>query len=204
MSPLSGSPRRGACLIFVLVALLLSACDGNFLPFPTPPVPGPTTTAVVSGDGPTPDGTPDDSQAPPCSARNLGAVAGWQSVGGAMEGAVSVMNTGEAICALEGRPGIHLLDAEGKLMPVANLDQATEGDGERLLLRAGEKAFVRFVWNNWCGTAAGPYSLAVALPEAGGQLTVPGLDPEGNKLTTAPRCTDRNVSSTITVDQFQK
>jgi hypothetical protein len=121
-----------------------------------------------------------------------------------MAGAVSVMNMGEAICALEGRPGIHLLDAEGKLMPVANLDQATEGDGERLLLRAGEKAFVRFVWNNWCGTSAGPYSLAVGLPGAGGQITVPGLDPEGNKLTTTPRCTDREVSSTITVDRFQK
>ena len=204
MLPTNSLRQRGASLLVLLVALLLAACDGNILPFPTPPAPGPSTTPAVSGDEPPADATPRPSQAPACSAYNLGAIAGWQRVRGTMAGAVSVTNTGEAACMLEGQPGIHVLDAEGNLMPVANLNPATQGIRERVLLRPGDKAFVRFVWANWCGSAAGPYSLAVALPGEGGQITVPGLDPEGNKLTTAPGCSDRAVSSTITVDQFQR
>jgi hypothetical protein len=204
MLPLSGSLRPGTWLLFLVVALLLSACDGNIVLFPTPPAPGPSTTPAVSGDGLPADATSPPSQAPACSAYKLGAIAGWQPVASAMAGAVSVTNTGEVTCTLEGRPGIHLLDAEGNLMPVANLNPPREGRRERLLLRPGERAFVRFVWSNWCGSADGPYSLAVALQGDGGQITIPGLDAEGNKLTIAPGCSDRGVSSTITVDKYQK
>jgi hypothetical protein len=130
-----------------------------------------------------------------------------------MAGGVSFINKGAAPCALEGRPGLHLIDANGALMPVADVeyeeqrgDGATASppaDGGPVVLQPGGKAFVYFVWRNWCGHAPGPFKVAVALPGEGGQLTVPVQDPQGAPVSTTPRCDDPGTASTISVGQFK-
>jgi hypothetical protein len=147
-----------------------------------------------------------------CEAGDLQAVAGWQDAVGAMSGAVAFTNGSDTSCALQGRPGIHLLDATGALMPVANVDLdpffgnpdvTPVAYAPVILLRPGEKSFVRFVWSNWCGTQKGPFQLAIALPGAGGQITVPARDATGNPLDTSPRCDATDVTSTISIGTFQ-
>ena len=72
-----------------------------------------------------------------------------------------------------------------------------------VVLQPGGKSFVYFEWRNWCGHAAGPFKLAVALPGEGGQLTVPVQDPQGAPVSSTPRCDDPGTASTISVGQFK-
>jgi hypothetical protein len=143
----------------------------------------------------------------------LQAAAGWQDAQGSMSGAVSFANRSGSACALQGRPGIHLLDAQGALMPVANVDMdpafgnpdvTPAARSLLVVLRPGERAFVRFVWSNWCGAYNGPFNLAVALPGEAGQLTVAALDPQGKPITSAPKCDAPDVASTINIGVFEQ
>jgi hypothetical protein len=200
------SRLRWGYLLVSLLLVALAACDLNPVPFPTQPPDNPTGTPAmspaVSGSRQPEGTTPSTPETRPCSRGDLQLVAGWLEADGVMQGAVTLINKSTTSCTLEGRPGIHLLDAGGRLMPVANLDlPAGTGSVE---LPPGDKAFVRFTWSNWCGSASGPYSVAVALPGRGGQVNVPGLDPQGRPLDITPRCDDANVSSTISVAEFQK
>jgi hypothetical protein len=76
--------------------------------------------------------------------------------------------------------------------------------GKSLIVKPGDTVYVYFVWRNWCGTAPGPYGLAVALPGEGGQLDVPALDPEGKPLTLAPRCDQPDATSVISIGPFER
>ncbi len=149
-----------------------------------------------------------------CLAEDLKAVAGYQGATGSMAGGVSFTNVSATSCVLEGRPGIHVTDAKGSLMPVANLpfNGGAEGEGTPaptmeskgpLVLRPGETAFVFFKWQNWCAHAQGPFTLAVALPGEGGQLNVPAQYPGGKPISTTPRCDQSDATSTIIIWPFE-
>src|SRR5438132_3452008 len=110
------------CLLLSALSFALSACDWGRQP-------------PAGGSGATPGSTIDSEatgqpQQALCVAADLRAVAGWQGAGGAMAGGVSFINKSAAACALQGRPGIHLLDANGGLMPVANLEYVEQSGGE--------------------------------------------------------------------------
>jgi uncharacterized protein DUF4232 len=200
------------CLLPSAFCLLLAACDWGGQP------PGGGSNATPSPVL-SPQATGEIQQAP-CIAADLRAVAGWQGAVGGMAGGVSFINKSDATCALRGRPGIHLVDANGGLMPVANVEYMEQpgGDGGEgggtpdnsaaensgpVVLGPGAKSFVYFEWRNWCGQAVGPFKLAVALPDAGGQLTVPVQDPQGAPLSSTPRCDDPGTASTISIGQFK-
>jgi hypothetical protein len=143
-------------------------------------------------------------------AADLRVVAGWQGAGGSMAGGLTLINKGTSTCSLQGRPGIHLIDGQGNLMPVANVKYTEEpaggtpaNSGAPVTLRPGGKAFVFFVWANWCLQAQGPFKLAVALPGGGGQLTAPVQDPKGAPVSTTPRCDDAGTASTISIGEFR-
>jgi hypothetical protein len=205
------------CLVFA--AVLLGGCDwlGNklFSQQPTPvgssqtstpggePTASPVSTAI--GTTGTPGATPEGVRV--CGAGDLQAVAGWEGATGSMAGGVSFVNKGRASCVLQGRPGIHLTDDEGNMLPVANLEFSgtpRAGSLGPVVLRPGERAFVFFVWSNWCGESRGPFNLAVALPDEGGQITVPARNPEGKLLALTPRCDNPSVTSTISIGPFEK
>jgi hypothetical protein len=199
-------------LLLVLCALLLSACDLNNNNTPTP---SPNGEPTQIGGLPSLPGTLPPSVRP-CLAADFDAVAGYEGATGSMAGAVSLTNRSTTTCALSGRPGIHLTDAQGNLMPVANLEfnrgesdqtgqtPTPESDNDALLVKPRETVYVFFVWSNWCGNAPGPYTLAVALPGEGGQLNVPALDPQGKPLTLTPRCDQPDATSTISIGPFEK
>lgn len=206
-------PELKSIALAVLLAALLSACDlgGG------PPQGAATPTQAV-GDQAT-LGSDLQGTLPPsvraCIAEDLKAVVGYQGAAGSMVGGVSFTNVSATSCAMEGRPGIHVTDARGSLMPVANLpfDRGAVGVGTPtampesrgpVIVKPGETAFVFFVWSNWCGQAQGPFTFAVALPGEGGQLNVPALDPEGKPLSDTPRCEQLDATSTISIGLFER
>ncbi len=195
-------------ILLALVALLLGACDwGGGVPAAQGTL-TPGSAGVAGADG----GTRTPGTPPPlvraCAVSDLGAIAGYQGATGSMAGAVRFTNKSTTPCMLVGRPGIHLVGAKGNLLPVANIDGKLESTPSNsaafVILQPGNTAFAFFVWRNWCGKAAGPYSLAVALPGEGGQLTIPALDPAGNPLSETPRCDESNASSVITINPFEQ
>lgn len=200
--------------LLTLFAFLLSACDftqsgpsGVATPGQaTPPSSGEQATGLPGTSPPLVRG---------CLAGDFKAVAGYQGATGSMSGGVILINVSATPCTVQGRPGIHLTDAKGNLLPVANLqfnrDATANGtpttapnSAGPLLLESGATAFVFFVWSNWCGQAEGPFTLAVALPGEGGQLNVPAQDPEGKPLTSAPRCDQSDATSTISIGSFER
>lgn len=204
----SESPMRFTALL-ILLALLLSACDlgGQLFPSPSPAA----RASATPGSTRSPTGTPGETIDRPCGPADLTAIVGWQGATGSMAGAVSFINKSTTPCLVQGRPGLHLIDAQGNLMPVANLKYTREtpgpatpeDEGQTLILRPKEKAFVFFVWSNWCGGVKGPFKVVVAMPGEAGQVTAPALGPEGSPISTTPRCDNSEATSTISVGVFE-
>src|SRR5205823_5672239 len=97
--------RHIECALLVPVLLALSACNWQGGQAPATPTATPQEQiSLTPGAG---------NEVPPCKAADLTAVAGWQGATGSMAGAVTFINKSAATCALQGRPGIHLLDSEG-------------------------------------------------------------------------------------------
>ena len=220
-------PQHARCcslniaLLLIFVALILSACDwldtNPPVPSPTPVPPAQQSPAATTLGVNSPNvggrglATPMPTQpgVRPCLATDLQAVAGWEGATGSMAGGVSFVNKSSTSCVLPGRPGIHLVDAEGNLLPVANLpfsktpSASGAASAGAVVLRPGTRAFVFFVWSNWCGQAPGPYKVAVALPGEGGQITITARDPEGKPLDATPRCDSPDMTSTVSVGPFE-
>jgi hypothetical protein len=193
-----------ALMLILSVMLPLSACNLTVLP-PTPPTVQPGLTATPAGALLTPPA----SETGICMAASLKGAAGWQEASGTLRGAVLVTNEGTAPCVLYGRPGIHVVAGDKTTLPAADVEPLDTPSscclpvqGAPVLLNPGDKAYARFEWRNWCGTQKGPWVLAVALPQEGGQLNLHVLAPSGQPALDTPACTDANAASTVSIGSF--
>ena len=190
----------GGAAGMVLVLCLLCACVplGDAPGTPGSPLPAATGTRVALPAGGAETGL--------CSLGDLSASMDWQRSSGALSARLVLANFGSQACAVQGVPQIELVNENGWMLPVEQV-QNTAGEGPaRVLLdpSASYTAEARFVWRNWC-TPVGEEKLhlEVALPGYPGKLSLPVQDPNGHYLADTPRCDDQSASSTLAIEAFK-
>ncbi len=168
----------------------------------------PATDRIPVGDGATPSQQTSGSAGAACTSAQLQAVASMEGAMGSREGAISLTNTSNETCTLEGRPTITLLDQTGQQItagvdistsePTWSVDGSHEPAGWPVVtVKPGDAASVRIGWSNWCpdGTPLPVWRLEIP---AGGAVDVTGLDAAG-----APPCNGQTQPSTIEEGPFE-
>jgi hypothetical protein len=172
-----------------------------------------------SGGDRTPPGAPEASAAassavPPCSPADVIGSARWQGATGSLAGGLRLVNIGSGPCTLPGSPAVQLVDTQGRALQVAlrtapDLCEKPRGAAgcqaqPAVVVQPSEQAFVRFVWQNWCGpTPSGPITLTATLSAQQSLVSVPILDADGTPSAVAPRCDEPGSPSTLTLGPLQ-
>lgn len=155
--------------------------------FPTPPAPPGRSrepiawvaTGYQPGTPPPLPGTVPDPSVPWCRASQLtpgrpAGQLGFEGGGGLVIGGLYVTNSGPAPCALQGAPGVRVLDAAGQ---VTAATPAAPGPpfvlSPWIRLGPGGHAVAGLSWSGelLCGSQRPPYRVVADLPHRGGQLT---------------------------------
>jgi len=215
---LSSLPQLGDLTAGILVILcILSACvpSGNVaLPASTPdsstqaaPVtagaPGSSRQAAPATLTPAPTATAEIGL---CSLGDLSASMEWQRSKGALAARLVLANFGPQACAVQGAPQIALVNENGWMLPVDQVQKSAGPAPGKVVLAAAaaHTSTARFVWSNWCTPANREnLHLEVVLPGYPGKLNVPVQDPNGNYLADTPHCDDPSAPSTLTIEAFK-
>lgn len=171
-------------------------------PVPKPPAPETTTTNVPWQDigyeyksPPAFPGAVPDPSVPWCKAAQLTMSTFFQGATGNSAGGATLVNSSQQSCALQGEPGVRVVDAAGKTL-VAHQPE-TFYVYQWLKLMPGMQAAVSIWWyQEFCNEPA-PAALQLLLPHDGGQLASPDV--------RAPRCntpTDPPTAGSLDVDGF--
>ena len=117
--------RHGKLVCLLCLCLLaLSGCDL----IPGSSSPGTQLTPVPTATEAAADATPSGMPAiPACVAANLTGVAGWQGATGGLAGGIFIANNGDEDCVLQGRPGVHIIGADGAMLPITDVHPADSG-----------------------------------------------------------------------------
>ena len=179
---------------------------GEVSPTPTPnskpPAPQRTTTSVpwqnIGYDytsPPTFPGAIADPSVPWCKASQLSMTTFFQGATGNSAGGATLVNSSQESCALQGEPGVRVVDAAGKTL-VAHQPE-TFYVNQWLKLKPGMRAAVSIWWyQEFCNEPA-PAALQLVLPHLGGELASADV--------RAPRCnasTDPPSAGSLDVDGF--
>ncbi len=209
--------RSGSLTLFLSsVVLLAAACSSGGAGGSTrTPAPAGTPAVVSTSTAPslkTPVGTATTvAAAAPgagvsgCVGSSLRATAGYQGATGSLGGSVTVTNDSSAPCTLQGQPQLRIEDGDGRALqvaPIAPPGMTTEAN--LIELPAGGKAFVTFIWTNWCASQPkGPLSIVVPLPAPQGEVAAPV---EGSSAThvETPRCDSTSEPSVLSVGVFTR
>ena len=204
-------PKPLSALLLASMVIAVGACITT--PAPVPPSASPNSPAAVATASvpATPTAAPATvrpvTDVPPCNARAVAAVAGWQGAGGSMAGNIVVYNIGWATCRLRGTPGVALIRTTGEQLNVmvsTNKDASGDTFGGQILVQgASARAFL--VWMNWCGVRDAALDVRVTLPETGEVVVAHVLDPGSEPITGSyyPRCDVASSASRLSVDPFQ-
>jgi Protein of unknown function (DUF4232) len=138
----------------------------------------------------------------------------WQGATGALSGALIVTNTGSAICALQGRPQVRVVDASQHLLPVPEKPGRAHCEfvaivcspGSSVELASGQQAMAWLAWGNWCQAAPqAPLNLLVALPDVPIVVRSVPIDGSTNGGTAiTPRCNTADEPSGLEVGPFER
>jgi hypothetical protein len=158
-------------------------------PIVKPPAPETKTTNVpwqnISYDYTSPPSFPGsvgDPSVPWCTAKQLSMTAEFQGATGNSVGAARLTNTSAQPCALQGEPGVRILDATGRQL-VAHAPE-TFYVYPWVHLRPGESASSFINWNQEFCHEPAPASIAIALPHDGGVMST--------AMTFPPRCNSQS------------
>ncbi|HEX5501506.1 MAG TPA: DUF4232 domain-containing protein [Thermomicrobiales bacterium] len=137
----------------------------------------------------------------PCAAGDLAASLAWQGATGALGGPLVFVNQSHAPCALTGRPGVALVDGQGRTLSAQQQDgpPVHGATGAGVILQPQQGAIAIVQWRNWCGQPpAAPLAALVTLPGNGGQLraVIPGPP-------ATPRCDQPGAPSTLAIAPFE-
>jgi hypothetical protein len=143
-----------------------------------------------------------------CTSAQLRAVGSMQGAAGSREGGISLTNLSDKTCTLRGTPTITLLDQN--LDPISSdvtfspspPGWVVEGSPEPagwpvVTVHAGDSAFVRIRWSNWCPDGRAAPLWRVDIP-GGGTVDVNGLD-----AVTPPPCNGPGQPSTVEEGPFE-
>ncbi|MHB8516637.1 MAG: DUF4232 domain-containing protein [Dehalococcoidia bacterium] len=166
---------------------------------PTPPPVNAVASATVPGGGaqtavPT---TPPGVRA--CAPSDVTARVAEQGATGSLAGSIIITNASATDCTLSPPAGavvprVVIADAKGTVLVTGSA--AAAAAGTTVLLKPGEKAFVVYVWSNWCGAApAAPLHVTVSAPRADIVATLAG----GSTAAATPRCDDSSAPSILSV-----
>ncbi len=175
---------------------------------PLATTPGPTATAMVQTASPTPASTkPITLPVQVCLATAVSGSIGVQGATQALAGDLVLTNRGQSACALDGRPKVGLVDANGKALAVSDVSPPDASPTPRLVLDPGQSAYLRLFWRNWCGPVpAFPLQVSATWPGAGTAVSAPllsGAPSEKIPLHQAPVCNASNQGSTLSVYPFR-
>jgi predicted small lipoprotein YifL len=175
-------PTTRAAALLLLVAVALAAC-GTSGPTPSPVATAPAT----AGPGATPA---------PCGRVDVMATSdGWGAAAGSRGADVTVENVGSNACVLPPVPTAAFLDATA----AAILQTPPRIGGMPLTLEPGGSATFSLVASNWCGLAALPVAVVVAL--AADTVPIAGLPIES--ADDLPPCMGEGQPSTLTTTDWQ-
>jgi hypothetical protein len=156
--------------------------------------------------------TPSLSDALPCEAGQLNAVAkiGESALaGGGLFGYITISNDSPTPCMVGGRPVVSLVDGDGNPLPIAPDTHAQPTPVIEVLLNREASTRIYFTWLNWCPPGAKERS-SNPLPSGGVRLLimvrggqVVASDERGAPLRTGgPRCMDPTASMSLSVGAF--
>jgi hypothetical protein len=129
-----------------------------------------------------------------CRASSLRLDVALQGATGSLAGVARLVNAGDRVCTLEGRPRVALERSDGTRLPVRVL--ASRPAYPPVELRPGDAADVDLFWSNWCGGTSRRLRLRLVVPH--GRGTVTAVLPPG-----APRCDEPRERSTLRVGWFR-
>lgn len=147
-------------------------------PAPTIAPSTPPSAPAAETASPAPTRTPAPTPTPVCNAAQLKAtVTEWSGAAGSQIASVTMQNSSSSACALQGTPGLQLVDAHD----IVFIDSATVGDGGLPRVEPGDKIFLvepgaliatEVRVSNYCGDlkATLPTTVAFLLPSDGGRL----------------------------------
>jgi uncharacterized protein DUF4232 len=150
-------------------------------------------------------GGPSGSTAPAaCATSDLSALVRFEGAMGSREGSIQVTNDGTTTCTVEGRPALHVLDAndqEAADVTLMQVDATWQIDHEdapagwpTVTLAPGDAGSVRASWSNWCGDQGVTWALGLA----DGTVPVQGID-----ASTIPPCNGPGMPSIVQIGPFE-
>lgn len=147
--------------------------------------------------------TPSETTPRSCRASDLKAVLDeMQGAVGSRYGVIKLTNSTDTACILQAHPQIQLLDSRRQLLPAKEGAIASANAGSKLTVQAGQDAYLRFRWSNWC--QKGPdkeIQFAVNLPNS--QEQVPVTIPEAPQYHDTPPCNGSSSPSVLSVGEFK-
>ncbi|MDE3097087.1 MAG: DUF4232 domain-containing protein [Chloroflexota bacterium] len=136
-----------------------------------------------------------------CAAGDVTARVAEQGATGSLAGSIIITNASSTACTLSPPAGavvprVVIADARGIVLVTGS---ASASAGSTVLLKPGEKAFVVYVWSNWCGAApAAPLKVTVSARQAEINATLGG----GSGAAATPRCDNSAAPSSLSVGPF--
>ena len=181
---------RSAMAVAILAAVLVSACDNQLPPTPTPP-PSATPSPVASSPAPSSSALSD------CTANDIRATGGpWGGAAGSRGSDIIVENVGTAACLLPAVATVGLVDPAGTAVLTSPPGQSGSGPE---LAPAGRVGF-SLVLGNWCDQAVTlPLRVRLALAAEAvdiGELVVASVD-------DLPPCNGPGQPATMTTTEWQ-
>lgn len=188
--------------ILLAVGLVLAACSPPATPTPSPSatVPTPTETPTPSE---TPAGTPTPTEVPttgPCDpATSLAArITAWDGAAGSRFAAVTLTNTGPAICTVPALWRPQLVDGAGNVL----IDGAPPGPSATLGMSPGGTLGTSVRVSNYCGPApVAPVTVAFVLPDSSGRIVASPLSP--TDTSGVPPCLGPTTPPEIEMEAWQ-
>jgi hypothetical protein len=186
----------------VAVAMAVGAFTGvRALTAGGPPVP-------IATPSPTSRQTPPAAPTGPCASGQLRAVASIEGAAGSRQGAITVTNTSDQTCTLQGDASVELFDqglnpiTAGVVFGATQASWQIEGSSQPpgwpvVTLSQGESASVRISWSNWCPDGRAVPLWRLDIPN-GGNLDVTGFEAAG-----PPPCNGPGLPSTIDLGPFE-
>jgi len=136
-----------------------------------------------------------DPSVPWCTAAQLSMTAEFQGATGNSVGAAQLTNTSAQPCALQGEPGVRILDAAGTQLVSHAPETFYVYPWVRLRPGATARSFIN--WSQEFCHEPAPASMAIALPHDGGVMST--------AMTFPPRCnsqSDPTTTGTLNADGF--
>ena len=135
----------------------------------------------------------------PCTALRLEARGGLQGATKALEGGVTVTNRRAYPCMLGGRTKVEFIRGGVPISVSEVPGRSTTGrrDPRVIMLSAGERAFVRLRWSNWCGRRYASLGILLRLRANQQRLIVRGT-------TSVPPCVNRRAASVVAVGPWER